>query len=84
MLFSNLSFIFIFLPILMFIYFLVSQKRKNIVLLLASLVFYAWGGPVYVVLLFLSTVFNYFCGRDLEEKKYIRCARKEVLYSELL
>ena len=79
MLFSNLSFIFIFLPILMFIYFLVSQKRKNIVLLLASLVFYAWGGPVYVVLLFLSTVFNYFCGRDLEEKKEDPMRKKRSL-----
>lgn len=69
MLFSNLSFIFMFLPLVVLIYVLVSWKRKNLVLLLASMVFYAWGEPVYVVLLFLSAVFNYFCGRDLEEKQ---------------
>lgn len=69
MLFSNLSFIFIFLPVVVLIYFLVPQKQKNVVFLLASLVFYAWGEPVYVILLLLSAVFNYFCGRDLQEKQ---------------
>ena len=55
-----------FLPIVMAVYYLVPNGAKNIVLLLASLFFYAWGEPVYVVLMILSIVLNYFCGRDIE------------------
>lgn len=69
MLFSNISFIFIFLPVTVLLYFLVSPKMKNIILLAASLVFYAWGEPVYVILLLLSEIFNYLCGRDIGEKR---------------
>lgn len=79
MLFSNLSFIFIFLPVVVLIYFLVPQKQKNVVFLLASLVFYAWGEPVYVILLLLSAVFNYFCGRDLQEKQDSPVRKKRSL-----
>ena len=50
----------------MAVYYLVPNGAKNIVLLLASLFFYAWGEPVYVVLMILSIVLNYFCGRDIE------------------
>lgn len=69
MLFSNISFIFIFMPITILLYYLVPAKRKNLVLLAASLVFYAWGEPAYVILLILSAMFNYVCGQDIEEKK---------------
>lgn len=69
MLFSNISFIFIFLPVTVLVYLLVSPKRKNTVLLAASLVFYAWGEPVYVVLLLLSARFNYFCGQGIEDRR---------------
>lgn len=79
MLFSNLSFIFIFLPVVVLIYFFVPQKQKNVVFLLASLVFYAWGEPVYVILLLLSAVFNYFCGRDLQEKQDSPVRKKRSL-----
>ena len=66
MLFSSITFLFMFLPIVMAVYYLVPNGVKNIVLLLASLFFYAWGEPVYVVLMILSIVLNYFCGRDIE------------------
>lgn len=69
MLFSNISFIFIFLPVTVLMYLLVSPKKKNAVLLSASLIFYAWGEPVYVVLLLLSAGFNYFCGQDIENRR---------------
>lgn len=55
-----------FLPIVLAVYYLVPHKVKNIVLLIASLFFYAWGEPVYVILMILSIVFNYFCGRDIK------------------
>lgn len=79
MLFSNISFIFIFLPVTVLFYLWVSPKRKNHVLLAASLVFFAWGEPVYVVLLLLSAGFNYFCGQDIEEKRGSRKRAKKSL-----
>ena len=54
-----------FLPVVLAVYYIAPYKIKNIVLLLASLFFYAWGEPVYVILMVLSIVFNYFCGRDI-------------------
>ena len=65
MLFSSITFLFMFLPIVLAVYYIVPYKAKNIVLLLASLFFYAWGEPVYVILMVLSIIFNYFCGRDI-------------------
>ena len=69
MLFSSITFLFMFLPIVLAVYYLVPYKAKNIVLLIASLFFYAWGEPVYVILMILSIVFNYFCGRDIKAKE---------------
>ena len=66
MLFSSITFLFLFLPIVLAVYYLVPHKAKNIVLLIASLFFYAWGEPVYVILMMLSIAFNYFCGRDIQ------------------
>ena len=51
----------------MAVYYIVPFKAKNIILLLASLVFYAWGEPVYVILMILSIVMNYFCGQDIRD-----------------
>ena len=58
MLFSSITFLFMFLPIVLAVYYIVPYKAKNIVLLLASLFFYAWGEPVYVILMVLSIIFN--------------------------
>ena len=62
MVFSSVLFLFRFLPIFMICYFLVPRKMKNLVLFLGSLVFYAWGEPVYVVLLILSAAVNFWFG----------------------
>lgn len=69
MLFSSITFLFLFLPVVLAVYYIVPDKIKNIVLLIASLFFYAWGEPVYVVLMILSILFNYFCGRDIKNKE---------------
>lgn len=62
MLFSSLTFIFIFLPIVLLLYYIVPQKGKNIVLMLTSLVFYAWGGVSLTLVLLLSIFGNYLLG----------------------
>lgn len=62
MVFSSLTFIFTFLPITLLLYFIVPRKIKNIVLLMASLIFYAWGEPVYILLMIFSSIVDYIHG----------------------
>lgn len=60
MVFNSIFFIFCFLPVFMLVYYLVPGKLRNLILFLGSLIFYAWGEPVYVVLMLFSSVFNYY------------------------
>ena len=62
MLFSSIPFLFYFLPAVILLYFLVPFKLKNAVLLLSSLLFYAWGEPKYVVLMIASITLFFVCG----------------------
>lgn len=59
MLFSSITFLYLFLPFTILLYFLVPQKGKNFVLLVMSLLFYAWGEPVYVLLMLAQIVMSY-------------------------
>lgn len=59
MVFSSLSFIFLFLPIFLFIYYIVPNKFKNFILLIFSLLFYSWGEPIYILLLLFSSIVDY-------------------------
>ena len=51
MLFSSIPFLFYFLPVTLILYYIAPKAIKNLVLLLASLVFYGWGEPSYVFLM---------------------------------
>lgn len=62
MVFSSTVFIFFFLPITLILYYLVPFKFKNIILLIASLIFYAWGEPIYIGLIILSSFIDYING----------------------
>lgn len=65
--FSSLIFLYLFLPITLAANFLAKSIRvKNTILLIASLLFYAWGEPVYVLLMAFSAAVNYFAGLLLE------------------
>ena len=66
MIFSSIFFLFVFLPITLFLYYVVPRKFKNFMLLLCSLIFYAWGEPVYVFLMLFSIVFNYLSGIEID------------------
>lgn len=63
MVFSSLLFLFIFLPVFLTVYFILPKSLRNLILFLASLMFYAWGEPVYVSIMIFSTVLDYTCGR---------------------
>ena len=67
MVFSSLSFLIMFLPAVLLAYYAAPRTLKNAVLFLFSLLFYAWGEPVYVVLMIFSTVLDYTCGRLVEK-----------------
>ena len=69
MLFSSITFLYVFLPCVILLYFLAPKKLKNSVLLLASLIFYAWGEPKYVVLMVVSIVQGYLFARLMERTK---------------
>ena len=62
MVFSSLYFLFVFLPVSLALYYIAPKKIKNVVLILLSLVFYAWGTPEYIILMLFSVVFNYCAG----------------------
>ena len=67
MVFSSIPFIFFFFPIFLLLYYIVPFKLKNYVLLFFSLIFYAWGEPIYVFLMIFSCLFNYICGLFIEK-----------------
>ena len=78
MLFSSLTFLFGFLPILLILYFILKKRKyKNIVLLIFSLIFYAWGEPKYIFLMLLTILIVYIFGIlidkfDKENKKILK------------
>ena len=59
MVFSSLSFLTLFLPLTILLYFAVPRRFRNLLLFLASLIFYAWGEPVYIVLMLFSSCLLY-------------------------
>lgn len=62
MVFSSLIFLCIFMPVVFTVYYLCPSKLKNLLLLFASLVFYAWGEPACILVMLFSIVFNYITG----------------------
>jgi alginate O-acetyltransferase complex protein AlgI len=66
MVFSSFVFLLVFLPLVLLLYYVCPDRLRNLVLLIASLIFYAWGEPVYVLIMLFSTVFDYTNGRLIE------------------
>ena len=85
MVFSSTVFLFLFLPLVLVIYYqpwLTSRRFRNRFLLLASLAFYAWGEPVFVVLMMLSVVVGWFVGLHVGEASgLVRAQRKRWLFA---
>ena len=79
MVFSSILFLFYFLPAILILYYLAPKRKRNAVLFFGSLFFYAWGEPVYVLLLILSTVFNYFIGLEIDKADENKKLKKTIL-----
>ena len=84
MVFSSLTFLQCFLPLCLLAYFLVPQKWRNGTLFLFSLLFYAWGEPVYVFLMLLTTLVDYTAGRIIDRFDSSKKIRTLALISSLI
>lgn len=69
MLFSSLLFLYCFLPVVLLLYYIGPAKSKNIILMISSIIFYAWGGVSLASILLLSILGNYFLGRWINYAK---------------
>ena len=87
MIFSSLLFLFRFLPAVLVLYYLAPRPLRNLVLLLCSLVFYAWGEPVYIILMIVSILVSYTGGILVDQFKTQgkrRAARAALLGSSVV
>lgn len=75
MIFSSIEFLFFFLPIFLILYYVLPFKAKNVVLLIASLLFYSWGEPVYIFLMIISSILGYVFAIliDKASKHFYKC-----------
>ena len=80
MLFSSITFIYFFLPLLILTYFITPIKYRNIILLVFSLIFYFIGDPKYILILLLSCIINYYLSKKIETSKY----KKTILIIALI
>ena len=67
MVFSSLTFIYYFLPLVLLFYFIIPSKYKNLVLLISSLLFYFYGEKEYTIILILSCIINYYSAKFIEK-----------------
>ena len=84
MVFSSLSFLTLFLPLTILLYFAVPRRFRNLLLFLASLIFYAWGEPVYIVLMLFSSVVDYSHGLLMEKFDGRPGVRRALLISSVV
>ncbi|HAL74407.1 MAG TPA: hypothetical protein DCM45_04845 [Clostridiales bacterium] len=77
MVFSSPTFLFLFLPVVFALHALVPRRYRNVLLLLASLIFYGWGEPVFVLVMVLSALANYLLALGID-----RCLRQRITAAE--
>ena len=69
MVFSSLLFLFLYLPLFLILYSFSPHILRNFILFIGSLLFYAWGEPIYVSIMLFSTLLDYSCGRLIERHR---------------
>ena len=78
MVFSSIVFLYIFLPIMLLFYFIVPSKFKNAIMILASLVFFAWGEIRYIFIMLVLAVMDFVCGKKIT--KYRDNKKKKIIF----
>lgn len=84
MVFSSIMFLYFFLPCVLLIYYIAPKKFKNIILLISGMFFYAWGEPIYVLLMLLTTVVDYSAGRIIDKFDLVPSIRRTALIGSLV
>lgn len=84
MVFSELTFLFVFLPLTLLVYYLVPFKCKNTILLLTGILFYSFGEPVYVFVMILSVLIDYTAGRMINKFEKNNTIKKIALIVSIL
>ncbi len=80
MVFSSIPFLFFFLPVFLFLYYTLPFKLKNYLLLIFSLIFYAWGEPIYILLMLFACGVDYSNGRLIEKNRNSPLKKKMLLF----
>ena len=84
MVFSSSLFLFWFLPIFLGVYFLVDRRYKNAIALLASLLFYGFGSPKFLLVLLLSITIDFFLVRQIDKSQGIKRKKLFLVFSVIL
>jgi len=84
MVFSSITFIYYFLPIVLFIYYLTPGKFKNLTLLLSSLFFYFYGEPKYIIVLLLSCFSNYLLAKLISKSSKLSSRRLYLILAIII
>jgi alginate O-acetyltransferase complex protein AlgI len=79
MVFSSILFLYIYLPVVLAVYYLVPSRFRNLWLFVVNLVFYGWGEPVYILLMLSSICLNYVSGRLIDRFRAEKSKAKAVL-----
>jgi alginate O-acetyltransferase complex protein AlgI len=81
--FSSLIFLFQFLPAVLLVYYVSPKKLRNAVLFAASLIFYAWGEPIYIIIMIFTTVFDYINGLLIDKYSHRKPIARAVLFGSI-
>ncbi len=84
MVFSSLLFLFVYLPVVLAIYYIVPRRWRNFWLFVANLVFYGWGEPVYILLMLFSICINYFSGILIDRHRADARRAKRILVADIV
>lgn len=84
MVFSSITFLLYFLPIVLVLYEIIPKKARNLFLFIASLFFYAWGEPIYVLLMIFSTVSDFTHGKLIDKYRGTKKATIFLISSVLI
>ena len=83
MVFSSIVFLYIFLPIMLLIYFVVPKKLKNAVMILASLIFFAWGEIRYIFIMLILAIMDFNCGKGIDRNQENRSKQRLYLFIDV-
>ncbi|QGM29047.1 MBOAT family protein [Bacillus sp. N3536] len=84
MVFSSLLFLFLFLPAVLALYYCSPRRIRNLILFLTSLIFYAWGEPIYIVIMLVSTLTDYSFGLLLDRPNLTSLKRKWIVACSII